>query len=191
MTRNFKLIVSYDGTRYFGWEHQQETDRAPGHGRRILLKAEALVPVVGVDTPPAVHRAIVHPHAGIDRLVGADRGRGVVPLGPADQHPDKADDEGDLENEMDQKTDNQQERAKIARLPVDDRVEEKHQQQKCAAPQQAEERNLPAGHFLFHGSPPAAEIPGRSKKKLPVRDMITRKERGRNRGGPEKSSPGG
>jgi tRNA pseudouridine(38-40) synthase len=26
MTRNFKLIVSYDGTRYFGWEHQQETD---------------------------------------------------------------------------------------------------------------------------------------------------------------------
>ena len=26
MIRNFKLIVSYDGTRYFGWEHQQETD---------------------------------------------------------------------------------------------------------------------------------------------------------------------
>ena len=26
MTRNFKLVVSYDGTRYFGWEHQQETD---------------------------------------------------------------------------------------------------------------------------------------------------------------------
>jgi len=26
MIRNFKLVVSYDGTRYFGWEHQQETD---------------------------------------------------------------------------------------------------------------------------------------------------------------------
>ena len=26
MVRNYKLIVSYDGTRYFGWEHQQETD---------------------------------------------------------------------------------------------------------------------------------------------------------------------
>ena len=26
MVRNFKMIVSYDGTRYFGWEHQQETD---------------------------------------------------------------------------------------------------------------------------------------------------------------------
>ena len=26
MIRNFKLIVSYDGTRYFGWEHQQETE---------------------------------------------------------------------------------------------------------------------------------------------------------------------
>ncbi|MDO5132331.1 MAG: tRNA pseudouridine(38-40) synthase TruA [Eubacteriales bacterium] len=26
MVRNFKMVVSYDGTRYFGWEHQQETD---------------------------------------------------------------------------------------------------------------------------------------------------------------------
>lgn len=26
MIRNFKMVVSYDGTRYFGWEHQQETD---------------------------------------------------------------------------------------------------------------------------------------------------------------------
>lgn len=26
MKRNFKFIVSYDGTRYFGWEHQPNTD---------------------------------------------------------------------------------------------------------------------------------------------------------------------
>ena len=26
MVRNFKMVVSYDGTRYFGWEHQQETE---------------------------------------------------------------------------------------------------------------------------------------------------------------------
>ena len=26
MKQNFKLIVSYDGTRYFGWEHQPNTD---------------------------------------------------------------------------------------------------------------------------------------------------------------------
>ena len=26
MKRNYKLIVSYDGTRYFGWEHQPNTD---------------------------------------------------------------------------------------------------------------------------------------------------------------------
>ncbi len=26
MERNFKLVISYDGTRYFGWEHQPDTD---------------------------------------------------------------------------------------------------------------------------------------------------------------------
>ncbi len=26
MMKNFKLIVSYDGTRYFGWEHQPDTE---------------------------------------------------------------------------------------------------------------------------------------------------------------------
>ncbi len=26
MKRNFKFVVSYDGTRYFGWEHQPNTD---------------------------------------------------------------------------------------------------------------------------------------------------------------------
>ena len=26
MVRNFKMVVSYDGTRYFGWEHQPETE---------------------------------------------------------------------------------------------------------------------------------------------------------------------
>ena len=24
--KNYKLVVSYDGTRYFGWEHQPDTD---------------------------------------------------------------------------------------------------------------------------------------------------------------------
>ena len=26
MMKNFKLVVSYDGTRYFGWEHQPDTE---------------------------------------------------------------------------------------------------------------------------------------------------------------------
>ena len=26
MKKNIKMIVSYDGTRYFGWEHQPNTD---------------------------------------------------------------------------------------------------------------------------------------------------------------------
>ena len=26
MERNYKLVISYDGTRYFGWEHQPDTD---------------------------------------------------------------------------------------------------------------------------------------------------------------------
>ena len=26
MKNNYKLIISYDGTRYYGWEHQPTTD---------------------------------------------------------------------------------------------------------------------------------------------------------------------
>ena len=26
MTRNYKLIISYDGTRFYGWESQTTTD---------------------------------------------------------------------------------------------------------------------------------------------------------------------
>ena len=25
-TKNYKMIISYDGTRYYGWEHQPNTD---------------------------------------------------------------------------------------------------------------------------------------------------------------------
>ena len=26
MTRNYKMILSYDGSRYYGWEHQPYTE---------------------------------------------------------------------------------------------------------------------------------------------------------------------
>ena len=26
MKKNIRLVISYDGTRYFGWEHQPNTD---------------------------------------------------------------------------------------------------------------------------------------------------------------------
>ena len=26
MTRNYKMILSYDGSRYYGWEHQPNTE---------------------------------------------------------------------------------------------------------------------------------------------------------------------
>ena len=26
MTRNYKFTVAYDGTRFYGWEHQPNTD---------------------------------------------------------------------------------------------------------------------------------------------------------------------
>ena len=38
-TRNFKFIISYDGTRYFGWEHQPNTDLTiQGKLERVLTE---------------------------------------------------------------------------------------------------------------------------------------------------------
>jgi len=39
MTKNYKLIISYDGTRYYGWEHQPSTDLTiQGKIERVLAR---------------------------------------------------------------------------------------------------------------------------------------------------------
>ncbi len=62
MVRNFKMVVSYDGTRYFGWEHQQETDLTiQGRLETVLTRmmereAEKPVTVIGAGrTDAGVH----------------------------------------------------------------------------------------------------------------------------------------
>lgn len=47
MKKNYKLLVSYDGSRYFGWEHQ------PGNDMTIQGKLETVLQqMVGEDHPP-------------------------------------------------------------------------------------------------------------------------------------------
>ncbi len=56
--RNFKLILSYDGTRYFGWEHQPSTDLTiQGKLEQVLSRLEgAPVTVIGAGrTDAGVH----------------------------------------------------------------------------------------------------------------------------------------
>ena len=48
MEKNYKLTICYDGSRYFGWEHQRSTDRT------IQGKLEAVLSAMlsGEDVPP-------------------------------------------------------------------------------------------------------------------------------------------
>ena len=36
MEKNYKLIIGYDGTRYFGWEHQPGKDTIQGKLEDVL-----------------------------------------------------------------------------------------------------------------------------------------------------------
>ena len=62
MKRNYKMILQYDGTRYFGWEHQPDqvgvqpfaADQIPGVGQIDLLAGEIPEYLVAMDGPAAV-----------------------------------------------------------------------------------------------------------------------------------------
>ena len=60
--KNFKMIVSYDGTRYFGWEHQPDTDMTiQGKLEKVLSQMQEMpegqsVTVIGAGrTDAGVH----------------------------------------------------------------------------------------------------------------------------------------
>ena len=38
MTRNYKLTLSYDGTRYYGWERQPDRDTIQGKLEAVLSR---------------------------------------------------------------------------------------------------------------------------------------------------------
>ncbi|MBR6315594.1 MAG: tRNA pseudouridine(38-40) synthase TruA [Lachnospiraceae bacterium] len=55
--RNYKMIVRYDGTRYFGWEHQPDKETVQGKLETVLSRlAEEEVEVIGAGrTDAGVH----------------------------------------------------------------------------------------------------------------------------------------
>lgn len=60
--RNYKLIIAYDGTRFFGWEHQPDKDTIQGKLEAVLSQLSgAAVEVIGAGrTDAGVHaRAMV------------------------------------------------------------------------------------------------------------------------------------
>lgn len=58
MKKNYKVIISYDGTRYFGWEHQPNKDTIQGKIEGVLehLSGSSPVEVIGAGrTDAGVH----------------------------------------------------------------------------------------------------------------------------------------
>ncbi len=45
MKKNYKMTICYDGSRYYGWEHQPDRDTIQGKLRRMFLQecAESLL----------------------------------------------------------------------------------------------------------------------------------------------------
>ena len=38
MKKNYKMTLSYDGTRYYGWEHQPDRDTIQGKLETVLFR---------------------------------------------------------------------------------------------------------------------------------------------------------
>lgn len=69
MRKNFKMIVSYDGTRYFGWEHQPNTDRTiQGVLERVLseMTGEPVTVIGAGRTDAGVHARAMTANALLD-----------------------------------------------------------------------------------------------------------------------------
>ncbi len=69
MKQNYKLIVCYDGTRYYGWEHQPDQETIQGKLENVLtrLNGGELVEVIGAGrTDAGVHAKAMTANAFID-----------------------------------------------------------------------------------------------------------------------------
>ena len=56
--KNYKMIITYDGTRYYGWEHQPTTDMTIQGKLESVLSAMTgtEVEVIGSDLLPCIYR---------------------------------------------------------------------------------------------------------------------------------------
>ncbi len=69
MTSNYKLIIAYDGTRYFGWEHQPDRETIQGKLEAVLARmcGKETVDVIGAGrTDAGVHARAMTAHVLLD-----------------------------------------------------------------------------------------------------------------------------
>ena len=69
MIQNYKMIIAYDGTRFYGWEHQPTTDMTiQGKLENVLsLMVDAPVQVIGAGrTDAGVHAKAMVANARFD-----------------------------------------------------------------------------------------------------------------------------
>ena len=69
MTSNYKLIIAYDGTRYFGWEHQPDRETIQGKIEAVLSRmcGTETVDVIGAGrTDAGVHARAMVAHVRLD-----------------------------------------------------------------------------------------------------------------------------
>ena len=69
MKQNYKLVISYDGTRYFGWEHQPDRDTIQGTLESVLTRmcGGTFIDVIGAGrTDAGVHAKAMVANAVLD-----------------------------------------------------------------------------------------------------------------------------
>lgn len=74
--KNYKLKIEYDGTRYYGWEHQPDRPTIQGKIERVLgfmLMSEADIEREGIDEPAMIPEVI-----GAGRTDAGVHARGMV-----------------------------------------------------------------------------------------------------------------
>lgn len=75
MISNYKLIIAYDGTRYFGWEHQPDRETIQGKIETVLERmcGTDTVDVIGAGrTDAGVHARAMVAHVRLDTAMTAD-----------------------------------------------------------------------------------------------------------------------
>ena len=75
MEQNYKLKISYDGTRYYGWEHQPDRETVQGKLENVLSRMCGDVPVDVIDarrTDAGVHARAMIANVRLDTPMDAD-----------------------------------------------------------------------------------------------------------------------
>ena len=79
MKQNFRFDISYDGTRYFGWEHQPDKDTIQGKLEQVVFRMlEEKVPISDIDiigagrTDAGVHAKGMVANVMLDTELSAD-----------------------------------------------------------------------------------------------------------------------